>query len=80
MKVLLFGIAKDIIGASEFEVPAQPKQPSTVKELKDVLVVLFPEFDKLSSFAIAVNSEYADENVFLNSHDEIAIIPPVSGG
>ncbi|MBU2996524.1 MoaD/ThiS family protein [Cellulophaga baltica] len=80
MKVLLFGIAKDIIGASEYEVPAQPKHPSTVKELKDVLVVLFPEFNKLSSLAIAVNSEYADENVFLKSNDEIAIIPPVSGG
>lgn len=80
MKVLLFGIAKDIIGASEFEVPTQPKLPSTVKELKEVLVVLFPEFNKLSSLAIAVNSEYADEKVSLHSNDEIAIIPPVSGG
>ncbi|ADV50023.1 MoaD/ThiS family protein [Cellulophaga sp. E16_2] len=80
MKVLLFGIAKDIIGASEYEVPTQPKPPSTVKELKDVLVVLFPEFSKLSSFAIAVNSEYAGEEVFLHLNDEIAIIPPVSGG
>ncbi len=80
MKVLLFGIAKDIIGASVFEVPAQPKYPSTVKELKDILVVLFPEFNKLSSLAIAVNSEYADENIILRAEDEIAIIPPVSGG
>ncbi len=80
MKVLLFGIAKDIIGASVFEVPAQSKYPSTVKELKDVLVVLFPEFNKLSSLAIAVNSEYADENIILRAEDEIAIIPPVSGG
>ncbi|MFW2377879.1 MoaD/ThiS family protein [Cellulophaga baltica] len=80
MKVLLFGIAKDIIGASEFEVPAQPKHPSTVKELKDVLVVLFPEFGTLSSLAIAINSEYAEENALLYSTDEIAIIPPVSGG
>lgn len=80
MKVLLFGIAKDIIGASEFEVPSEPKHPSTVLELKDVLVRLFPEFGKLSSFAVAVNSEYAAEDVFLSTNDEIAIIPPVSGG
>jgi molybdopterin converting factor subunit 1 len=80
MKVLLFGIAKDIIGASEYEVPAQPKHPSTVKELKDVLVVLFPEFNKLSSLAIAVNNEYADETIVIGAEDEIAIIPPVSGG
>tara|TARA_R110002033_G_scaffold28871_1_gene64777 strand:+ start:39905 stop:40147 length:243 start_codon:yes stop_codon:yes gene_type:complete len=80
MKVLLFGIAKDIIGASEFEVPSKPKHPSTVLELKAVLVRLFPDFGKLSSFAVAVNSEYADEGVSLNKSDEIAIIPPVSGG
>ena len=80
MKVLLFGIAKDIIGASEFEVPSEPKHPSTVLELKVVLVRLFPDFGKLSSFAVAVNSEYADEGVSLNKSDEIAIIPPVSGG
>jgi len=80
MKVLLFGIAKDIIGASEFDVPSEPKHPSTVLELKDLLVRLFPEFSKLSSFAVAVNSEYAEEHSNLNSNDEIAIIPPVSGG
>lgn len=80
MKVLLFGIAKDIIGTSEFEVPSEPKYPSTVLELKDVLVRLFPDFGKLSSFAVAVNSEYASEDVSLHLRDEIAIIPPVSGG
>lgn len=80
MKVLLFGIAKDIIGTSEFEVPSEPKYPATVLELKDVLVRLFPDFGKLSSFAVAVNSEYASEDVSLKTSDEIAIIPPVSGG
>ena len=80
MKVLLFGIAKDIIGASVFEMPVQSKQPATVLELKHVLVGLFPDFGKLSSFAIAVNSEYADDTVSLSISDEIAIIPPVSGG
>jgi len=38
------------------------------------------EFEKLSSLAIAVNSEYADDNAVLQHTDEIAIIPPVSGG
>jgi molybdopterin converting factor subunit 1 len=80
MKVLLFGIAKDIIGTSIFEMPSQPKYPTTVKELKVIMVQMFPDFAKLSSFAVAVNSEYAHDDEALQLNDEIAIIPPVSGG
>jgi molybdopterin synthase sulfur carrier subunit len=29
---------------------------------------------------VAVNNEYADDGSILTEHDEIAIIPPVSGG
>lgn len=79
MDVLLFGIAKDIIGKSEFEVPIDDI-PKSVKELKKYLVNKFPDFGKLSSFAVAVNSEYALEDIILKENDEIAIIPPVSGG
>jgi molybdopterin converting factor subunit 1 len=79
MDVLLFGIAKDIIGKSEFEVP-QDNIPKSVQELKEYLIKKFPDFGKLSSFAVAVNSEYAQDDVILKGSDEIAIIPPVSGG
>lgn len=80
MKILLFGIAKDIVGASEYQVPVAAAQPFTVLELKSVLASSFPDFGKLSSFAVAVNNAYASDTVFLESSDEIAIIPPVSGG
>lgn len=80
MKVLLFGIAKDIVGLSELDMPSESKYPATVLELKDALVQLFPDFGKLTSFAVAVNSEYASDYVSLDTRDEIAIIPPVSGG
>lgn len=29
---------------------------------------------------VAVNSEYAKDDLTLNENDEIALIPPVSGG
>lgn len=80
MKILLFGIAKDIMGTSIFEMPLESQRPKTVKELKVNLVQLFPEFEKLSSFAVAVNNEYAYDDTSLKMNDEIAIIPPVSGG
>ena len=80
MEVLLFGIAKDIVGKSSFVLSEDEMFPISVSELKDRLKIMFPEFGKLSSLAVAVNSAYAEDNEQLKKGDEIAIIPPVSGG
>lgn len=79
MKVLFFGIAKDIVGTSELLISDLIKNP-TVNDLKEYLVAKYSDFSKLTSFAIAVNNEYAKDDVPLEQNDEIAIIPPVSGG
>ncbi len=78
MKVLLFGIAKDIVGSSQLQF--SEVVPKTVLELKQLISKTYPKFGELSSLAVAVNSEYAKDDVPLNRNDEIAIIPPVSGG
>ena len=80
MNVLFFGIAKDIAGSSEIKFLEGLKKPVTVAALKKQLVATYPEFSKLNSLAVAVNSEYATDDVTLNGTEEIAIIPPVSGG
>ncbi|SDE59071.1 molybdopterin synthase sulfur carrier subunit [Pricia antarctica] len=80
MEVLLFGIAKDIVGKSSFRFNADELAPGSVSELRERLKRSFPEFGKLSSLAVAVNSAYADDAVQLKEGDEIALIPPVSGG
>lgn len=80
MDVLLFGIAKDIVGKSQLQFSETDKIPSSVSELKKMISESYPEFGKLSSLAVAVNSEYAQDDVPLDRNDEIAIIPPVSGG
>ena len=80
MDVLLFGIARDIVGRSEFRILSEDSIPKSVQELKDYMIRKFPDFGRLSSFAVAVNSEYAEDDVLLSRNDEIAIIPPVSGG
>ncbi|WP_373517192.1 MoaD/ThiS family protein [Pricia sp.] len=80
MEVLLFGIAKDIVGKGSFRFSADEQAPASVSELKDRLKGSFPEFGKLTSLAVAVNSAYAEDGDRLNESDEIAIIPPVSGG
>lgn len=80
MEVLLFGIAKDIVGYSKIDLSTKEILPSSVAELKQLLANDYPGFTKLTSLAVAVNSEYASDDVVLQGEDEIAIIPPVSGG
>ena len=80
MEVFLFGIAKDIVGKSGLDLSTLAKKPNTVGELIKLLNDSYPEFNKLTSLAVAVNGEYATNEVSLQGKDEIAIIPPVSGG
>ncbi len=80
MEILFFGIAKDIVGKSKIQISPQDGVPGSVLELKRILSNSYPEFGKLSSLAVAVNSEYAADRALLKDSDEIAIIPPVSGG
>ncbi len=78
MKVLLFGITRDIVGDSVIHFSEDI--PKTVAELKTKIYELYPKFAGLKSLSIAVNSNYADDTIQLQKTDEIALIPPVSGG
>jgi len=78
LELLLFGITKDIIGESPFSF--EISDGNTAGDLMKALVNNFPELKDLNSIAIAVNGEYAQSNTVLSSKDEIALIPPVSGG
>lgn len=78
INLLCFGIAKDIMGGSN--VTFNLTAPYNVKHLKLSLVKRYPKFQNISSFQIAVNETYADNEITLNEKDEVVIIPPVSGG
>lgn len=78
LHILTFGIAKDIVGKQLFNMEIH--ENSTVEELRKKLFSYYPELKKLKSLSIAVNNEYVPDNFILNFSDEIALIPPVSGG
>lgn len=78
MNILLFGITRDIIGKASLQLSDATSK--TVGELKTFLKVTYPELGKLSSLAVAVNSNYAEDDMEIAPSDEIALIPPVSGG
>ena len=76
IKVKLFGIAKDIVSAEYYEI----QSGINVGELKNKLSLDYPSFSDLRSFLVAINNEYAYDEEIMNENDEVAIIPPVSGG
>ncbi|TKK71668.1 molybdopterin converting factor subunit 1 [Ilyomonas limi] len=78
MELKLFGVAKDIIGSNKLSITAEDF--ATVGELKQWLSQQYPKLQQLRSVAVAVNSEYAEDNQSLQNAYEIALIPPVSGG
>ena len=77
-KIKAFGISHEIIGNKvvELEIP----EGYTISQLKQQLFQKHPLLTDLKSLYVAVNNEYAGDEVLLKQGDEIALIPPVSGG
>jgi len=72
-----FGIAKDIVGARETEMEFDG---GTVGSLRKALKARYPSLSDIKSLMIAVNNAYAEDDLVMGESDEIALIPPVSGG
>lgn len=79
MKIKLFGITREIVGESQLELPKEEKV-ETVAELKHWLFEQYPGLENLSSLAVAVDHAYAENDTRLFIGQEVALIPPVSGG
>ncbi|MBK7651517.1 MAG: MoaD/ThiS family protein [Flammeovirgaceae bacterium] len=77
VKIKAFGISRDIIGNREL---AFELSGTSVGDLRNTLATQYPDLKKLKSLFIAVNQEYASDEARLSETDEIALIPPVSGG
>lgn len=77
VNVLAFGIAKEIFGTNHLTIEFEG---STSEDLKRSLEKQFPRLKQLPTYLLAVNNEYESGETAISSNDEIAIIPPVSGG
>lgn len=78
IKLLFFGIARDLIGVSSLEVVLPTN--CTVTSFKELLKKQHPELNQMSVYAIAINESYATDETVIKNGDIIAVIPPVSGG
>lgn len=79
LTVKLFATARDLAGAESIAV--ELPDDATVAELKRALGRLHPQLDRLlRRSVIARNQEYALDGDRITPADELAVIPPVSGG
>jgi molybdopterin converting factor subunit 1 len=77
--VLFFAAARDATGVSARTLDA--RQPMTVREFSDLLCRDYPLLSALMpSIRFAVNQTVADHASIIADGDEVAVLPPVSGG
>jgi molybdopterin synthase catalytic subunit len=79
VRVLFFGMLKDLVGK-----PSEMIELPEGAAVRDVLAHFESQVPRLKeslpSLALAVNREYASPETTLSANDEVALLPPVSGG
>jgi MoaE-MoaD fusion protein len=79
VRVLFFGMLKDLVGKSSdsLELP----EGASVRDVLEHYLSRVPKLKtSLTSIAVAVNQQYASAETKLKNDDEVALLPPVSGG
>lgn len=79
VRVLFFGILKDLAGKSSDSLDLA--DGASLCDVIEHYAAQAPQLKEvLASIAVAVNQEYAGPETALRSDDEVALLPPVSGG
>ena len=80
LRIQLFGILREKLKSNNLIIPIYDNSIS-LNELGKYLKELYPSlYTNEINFVFAVNKVIRNENVNVTSSDEIAIIPPISGG
>jgi len=80
VKLRVFGILSTTLGTSSIEVEGAPR---SVEELLDKLRSAYPDiavYLEREKVAVAVNHEFVKGDALIRPDDEVALLPPVSGG
>jgi MoaE-MoaD fusion protein len=79
VRVLFFGILKDVVGhaSAELEFP----EGARLATVFESFAARFPQLRPMaSSIVVALNREFANPSASIAEGDEVAFLPPVSGG
>src|SRR5712692_8030863 len=79
VKVLFFGMLKDIVGSGEEQLNVS--EGAQLENIFDHYAGRFPRLRELAgSIVLARNHEFSDVSAGVSEGDEVAFLPPVSGG
>lgn len=83
VKVLYFARLKELLGVGE-ETLELPSEIATVSELKQFLAQRGGQWQQLvcdeGNYLVSINQEFAIGDQLIQSGDEVAFFPPVTGG
>ena len=87
IRIKLFASAKEIVGRGNSEITLEFREETkiTFTELRKRILQTYPKLSQIP-FVFAINYKIADEsttntaNTTITSSDEIALLPPISGG
>lgn len=80
LRIIFYGGLKQTVGAKGHTLELEPDSV-TVHELKALLADRYPALaPRLATVACAVGDELAGPDHRLRDGDEVALLPPVSGG
>lgn len=83
VKVLLFAAARDAAGTPELELELADADSTGTSAVVSALQKQYPQLERiLPRCALAINGEYVTEDAAtsLKAGDEVAVLPPMSGG
>jgi len=77
--VKFFASCREQVGATQISI--EIANGSDTGALLDLLVIKYPSLKNgINEVSIAVNKQYIREKIELHENDEVALIPPISGG
>lgn len=75
----MYGSVKDLLGTNRIELDWNDNM--SVRDLRQKLYKLYPILSNVNAqFAISINRRAVDDTRLIRMADELAVLPPISGG